>query len=334
MNDVLVYWGEELLWDERRPVKKPKSDPVRLLMRGVEALTQAAKQAKANKVREHLVGVVRKSPQVVVKITGGGADMKRIGSHIDYIARGGRYKKKGQEELELETEEGLPVQGAEARAMLKEQWQLAGTPIPSEAVSFIGRDGKEHKPRREALNIIFSMPAGVNRDAVKAAARATAKELFGQNYQYVMAHHNDTDSQHAHVAVKMQGLDGKRLNPRKADLDRWRQVFAKKLNERGVEALATRRRTRLQRPKGESQAVRQMKDRGVAPDRIKSAVSQPLAVARALENEKRVVNAYTHITQALSTSPDANDRALAKNVRTALMAKGVSISLKPDKPRL
>lgn len=39
---------------------------------------------------------------------------------------------------------------------------------------------------------------------------------------------------------------GKRLNPRKADLHRWRETFAEKLRGHGVEAEASRQATRGQ----------------------------------------------------------------------------------------
>ncbi len=332
VDSVLVHWGEDLVWSERKAVKKGRDETKRILRVLGKVIdgrkTPSSSNITPKAVRDHLFGFVRNSPEVVVKITGGGSDMKRIGSHIDYIARGGKYKKKSQEELELETEEGLVVRGKEARAILKEQWQMAGAPIPPEAHEFVGSDGKVKKPRREALNVILSMPAGVDREKVKAAARETAKALFS-NHQYVIAHHSDTDSQHAHVTVKMMGLDGQRLNPRKADLENWRITFAKQLNARGVEAVATRRRTRLQRPKGESQAVRQMKDRGITPDREQSAKPQPKAVARALENEKKVVNAYNHIAQALALSPEASDRALARELQRTMQTHGVSIKLSP-----
>lgn len=338
VDNILVHWGEDLVWSERKPVKKGKDETKRILsmigrvINGPKAAPKAS-GLTPKAVRDHLVGVVRNSPQVVVKITGGGSDMKRIGSHIDYIARGGKYKKKGEEELELETEECLVVRGKEARAMLKEQWQMAGAPIPSEAYEMIGSDGMVKKPRREALNVILSMPAGVDREKVKAAARATARGLFS-NHQYVIAHHSDTDSQHAHVVVKMVGLDGHRMNPRKADLEQWRIAFANELNARGIEAVATRRRTRLQRPKCESQAVRQMKDRGITPERVTTAEAQPKALERAQENEKRVVNAYTHIAQALAVSPDQSDRALARQLQRTMQNHGVTIKLTTTiKPR-
>ena len=41
---------------------------------------------------------------------------------------------------------------------------------------------------------------------------------------------------HVHFAVKSRGLDGQRLNPRKADLRGWRERFAHYLRVRGIDA--------------------------------------------------------------------------------------------------
>lgn len=339
VDGVLVHWGEDLVWDERKKVIKGKDDSMRLLARFGKGILDRKKSAGAptvtpRAVRDHLEGIVRRARQVVVKVTGGGGDMKRIGSHIDYIARAGRYKKKGHDEIELETEDGFIVKGKEARDMLKEQWMQGGAPIPEQANEFVGRDGAVKKPRREALNVILSMPGGVDRESVIAAARATAKELFS-NHQYVIAHHGDTDNQHAHVTVKMVGFDGKRLNPRKADLEQWRIAFAKQLNMRGIDAVATRRRTRLKREKGESQAVREMKERGIRPNRELTAMTQPEAKAKALGNEKKVIEAYSHIAQALAQSPEQSDRALAHGLKNLMQQHGVSIKFSPtQKPRI
>jgi len=50
---------------------------------------------------------------------------------------------------------------------------------------------------------------------------------------------------HVHLVVKAEHeYDGSRLNPRKADLQRWRERFAEYLAELGVAATATRREDR------------------------------------------------------------------------------------------
>lgn len=334
VDHVLVHWGEEVLWEDRGPVRKGRAQPpLKILTRPASGASQGSGgggqgHERAMKVRAHLSALVSQPPQVMVKITGGGADMKRIGSHIDYIARGGRYKKKGLEELEIETEDGQMLQGKEARAMLKEWFAHGGAPIPEEIQDLPSDTTQIKRQRREAMNMILSMPHGINRELVKAAARATVLELFGGKHLFAMVHHEDTAHQHTHVVVKMVGHDGKRLNPRKADLENWRQIFAKHLNERGVEAVATRRRTRLKRAKGESQAVRQMKERGKWPQRESTSQTQTTAQARAEFNHKRYATAYQAMAKALSSSDDPADRQLAKGVQTYLQAQGVPVKLK------
>lgn len=328
VDRILVHWGEELLWDgNHRSVQKkaPLSNPFRKSNAATSQAGDAALTVKAARVRVQVAAMVRKAPQVMVKITGGGADMRRIGSHIDYIARGGRYKKKGEEELEIETDDGQTIQGEDARRRLKELFAFSGTPIPAEVQDFKGDNTHTRRQRREALNMILSMPHGINREQVKAAARATVKELFGDNHLYAMVHHEDTDHQHTHVAVKMAGHDGKRLNPKKADLENWRLVFAKHLNNRGIDAVATRRRVRLQRKKGESQAVRQIKDRGEEPMRELTSKTQEAHKFRAQENEKTATHAYMEMAKALSTSELADDRQLAKGLQGYLQEHGVEV---------
>lgn len=328
VDQILVHWGEEILWDERGPVRKGKAQgPIKVLMgaaatNGFGAGTNG--HARAQKIRAHLVSLVNKPPQVMVKITGGGPDMKRIGSHIDYIARGGRYKKKGFEELEIETEDGQRLQGKEDRELIKEWFKQGGAPIPEEIQDHSFETKINKRQKREALNMILSMPHGINREQVKAAARATVHELFEGRHLYAMVHHEDTDHQHTHVVVKMVGHDGSRLNPRKADLENWRLTFAKHLNARGVQAVATRRRVRLQREKGQSQAVRQMKDRGIKPKREITAQTQVVAKHQALSNDKRFAKAYAEMAHALSNSQLPQDQALGKDVQTFLNEQGMS----------
>jgi len=134
VDRILVHWGEELLWDDsHRSVQRKArfSNPLRpgnAASSGSGPTDTPATAAIAAKVRSHVAAIVRQAPQVMVKITGGGADMRRIGSHIDYIARGGRYKKKGEDELEIETDDGQTVQGEDARKRIKELFAYSGTP--------------------------------------------------------------------------------------------------------------------------------------------------------------------------------------------------------------
>ncbi|MEP7300402.1 MAG: hypothetical protein ABI699_02660 [Caldimonas sp.] len=47
-----------------------------------------------------------------------------------------------------------------------------------------------------------------------------------------------------HISVRAESQHGKRLSPRKADLQRWRETFAEKLRGWGIEAEATRQAAR------------------------------------------------------------------------------------------
>ena len=111
--------------------------------------------------------------------------------------------------------------------------------------------------------------------------------------------------------MKATGLDGARLNPRKADLQRWREVFAQRLREHGVECEATPRLQRLQPQRGDKQSVRHKKKRGERFDRIGTAAPDPQRVDRARKAEAQVVAGYRGIAQTLAGSEREEDRQLA-----------------------
>ncbi len=110
--------------------------------------------------REKLTATVRKAPEVMVKISGGGKDMRGIKAHMDYISRNGA--------VELEDEQGRVHLGKEDVREVRDDWRGGGIPY----------DGGK---KREAFNIVLSMPPGTDRASVKNAARAFAAELFGNS---------------------------------------------------------------------------------------------------------------------------------------------------------
>jgi hypothetical protein len=97
--------------------------------------------------------------------------------------------------------------------------------------------------RREALNIMLSMPQGTDPLTVLRAAREFAKDEFA-DHRYVMVLHDHQANPHVHLSVKIESDRGKRLNPHKADLHRWRETFAERLRGWGIDAEATRQPTR------------------------------------------------------------------------------------------
>jgi hypothetical protein len=59
-----------------------------------------------------------------------------------------------------------------------------------------------------------------------------------------MVLHEHQANPHVHLSVRAESMTGERLNPRKADLHRWRETFAEKLRGLGIDAEATRQVTR------------------------------------------------------------------------------------------
>jgi hypothetical protein len=94
------------------------------------------------------------------------------------------------------------------------------------------------------------MPAGTPPEKVLKAVKKFAREEFAHQHRYAMTLHAEEKKKHGahphvHLVVKAEHeYDGSRLNPRKADLQRWRERFAEYLTELGVAATATRREDR------------------------------------------------------------------------------------------
>jgi hypothetical protein len=242
----------------------------------------------------------------MVRIYGGGRGMKEVRAHLRYIARAGK-----EGEIALEDQDGFRSQGRDAIREMADDWKYGEVRI------------EESSNRREALNIVLSMPEGTDPIAVKKASRDFAeRELF--NHKYAMALHtidtphydndkNDPPSPnpHVHIVVQLAGKDGSRLNPRKEDLRRWRETFADALRQHGVEAVATSRAHRLNRNRGERQSVRQMRDLKKPFTKRRRSATTPERVERARRTEKEILRRYAEVTQILIDSEDAADRLLA-----------------------
>ena len=282
------------------PVRRTKS---RRGMTGLSLLGPAkpptgAQTATPQAIRSRLSAIVKRSPQVLVRVSGGGRNIRHIKAHLDYISRNGQ--------IALEDQNGTMINGREEVGALRDEWQFGGFPISDASTA------------RQAFNIVLSMPAGTDELAVLDAAKEFASTEFS-NFQYAMALHTfDTDpdkdpspNPHVHLCVKAVGLDGIRLNPRKDDLQRWREGFARCLRERGVDADATRRIHRLQRVRGEKQSVRYQKARGDQFHSIGKFPSGLERIAKAKKLASQVIGSYREIAKALASSDVASDRALA-----------------------
>lgn len=217
IDGVLITWGDRLFYPGNRMVKGG----------GPPKLSGKDAQRHAATIRRRIEAtVLRRAPQVMVKVTGGGRGMRAIAAHFRYISKNGR--------LEMEDERGDVLRGRDSVHALTEDWRLGGSLIPDEPD--VGH-------RREAFNIMLSMPRGTDPMSVQWAAREFAKAELA-DHKYVMVLHDHQANPHVHISVRAESKQGRRLNPRKMDLHRWRETFAAKLRERGIEAEATRQATR------------------------------------------------------------------------------------------
>jgi hypothetical protein len=182
---------------------------------------------------------------------------------------------------------------------MADDWRFGGTLID------------DISPRREAFNIMLSMPRGTDPLAVERAAREFAKVELA-DHKYVMVLHDHQANPHVHISVRTESRHGKRLNPRKADLQRWRETFAEKLRGWGIDAEATRQATR-----GRTQSdqplwlVKAREDERLRSD---SAGSNTEWSVRARTTRVQAAEAWEHVARALAASGDKADRDLAQAI--------------------
>ena len=283
IDSVLIQWGDRLFYPGSRIVKV---QPPPKLSGGAARQHAAAIRARIEAT------VVRRVPQVMVKVTGGGRGIKAIAAHFRYISKNGR--------LGIEDELGHETRGKEGLLEIADDWRYGGTLID---------DVAEPGHRREAFNIMLSMPRGTDPLTVQRAAREFAKTELA-DHKYVMVLHDHQANPHVHLSVRAELKNGKRLNPRKADLHRWRETFAEKLRAWGIECQATRQVGRGRaRPDVPLWRIKAAED-----GRLRSA--RPLAYRRPEPSAPRpeAAQAWREIARALGASTNQADRVLASSI--------------------
>ncbi len=161
-------------------------------------------------------------PEVVVRIVSNAYDADQVESDLLRISKRGA--------VELEDESG--------------QFTFTEDMVRDLAKDWSRFQGRQRNNTRYTTNIVLSMPAGTEPQALKGASQAFAKRKFGQNYQYVMALRTDTANPHVQLTVRNLGRNGRRLHVNKGDPQEWREAFAAELERYGVEAKATLKATR------------------------------------------------------------------------------------------
>ena len=257
--------------------------------------------------------VVERATEAMVKVSGSVRDARHMTAHFDYISRNGK--------IEVETERGEVIG---TRDRLREEQRAWSDEL-----------GPPRSNERHTINIVLSMPAGTDAEAVRRASRAFAESLFGETNQYLMAlHHpgNDEDTKHPHIhlTVKARGYDGARLDPKKADLQAWREVFAAKMRRQGYEVEATPRRSRGVVTKAARARVRAIDGDANRPGRglVRLAklreAAEELAGRPVSENpyrrqivaaQKAVRASWLAGAETLETSGALDDKILGKKIR-------------------
>ena len=250
----------------------------------------------------------RRVPEVMVRITGRQHGGGHVLANFAYISRLGHSP---DEELGLETSEGVVLHDGRDMQMLAKDWQN------------FEMDGDARRKGATSISMILSMPTGTDPERLKAAALDFAREEFA-NRSWVAGLHVDRDHPHVHITIARRDFDGRRFHPDRDDLFRWRQRFAEKLRERGIEANATPTRARGIDPAHEHIAVRKMRDKGQVPhidrsraERVQRLRDQGIAdpVKAILANRQATVRStYMRSVAELSASPSLADQVVAQSL--------------------
>ena len=266
--------------------------------------------ATGKTARAKLARIVRKAPEVVVKVTGRQRGGSHVKAHLEYIGRRG--------DVEIETRDGEILTSKEDIVERAAEW--------SDSLEWRSR------PTVSSVSLIFSMPEGTHPDKVIGAVRALAHAELSDNHDYVLALHTDTPRPHVHLTVQAEGLDRTRFNPRPVQLNRFRERFARELRARGVAAEATPRRARGQGIAGSSMSLVKIRARLRAEgsrqitDSDRRTNEQAIAVARGqaalpafiaigTERWQEIRAAYSQVAAALDATGANEDRELASDVR-------------------
>ena len=254
---------------------------------------------------------VKKTPEVMVKMTGRQNGQAHVAENFSYIARLGWGEDK---ELALLTSEGKTITNRKEMSALAREWHL------HETGDDVRRKGST------SLSFILSMPPGTDPEKMKSAAVEFAKtEMVGR--QWVMGLHTDQAHPHVHLTVARRDIDGKRFHPGKEDLFRYRQTFAEKLRDVGIEANATPRKARGITRKSLSTPIAQMAKRG-EDSRYAKRLQREAAVAAITgtattpfdqnirEQRISVLGSYLNAGKELLQSPDNDNLTLAAQLAT------------------
>jgi type IV secretory pathway VirD2 relaxase len=238
---------------------------------------RAAPRSFTASQRALIASTVNRSPEVMVKVSGGARSVAAVGKHLAYI---------GSDDFVVETDMGERIQEAGFEKALMESWDLDLEAYWHQSARSVNMP---RRPVKLVHNLIFSMPSGTPAAKVLQAVRRFATNEWALKHRYALVLHTNEPHPHVHVVVKAMSEQSKRLNIRKATLRDWRQQFAANLRDLGVAANATERAVR-----GQSKSS--------LPDAVYRAANDPNRESTYLQ--KRATIIYNDLRQQGHLAPE------------------------------
>jgi Relaxase/Mobilisation nuclease domain len=270
--------------------KRNRARPIWQLGQGSGAATGSptARPAPTHRSRlETVKAIAKRSPEVMVKVTGTNHEGGALQAHLGYLQR--------KDEAAIEDERGTVLEAStEAMREVMQRWGVAveegeDNRLHREAREIEGQARKHDSRKTIAVHIVLSMPKGTDAAIVLDAARGFASEEL-EHHQHLLVLHTDREHPHVHIVVNNTGDDLRRLSHKRADLQRWREVFARELRQRGVDANATPRKARGVVKKGEKTVIRQAKTRMAREKKAKPGAVRKKPLRVFTESVEEAVN--------------------------------------------
>ncbi len=273
-----------------------------------QAFGGSSQAAVSRRAISTLARTARRAPEVVVRITGRQHGGGHVLANFTYISRLGHGSDK---ELALYTSDGDVLRDGREMQILAQDWHEWE----------MGDDAR--RKGATSISMILSMPTGTDPERLKEAALDFAREEFA-NRSWVASLHVDRDHPHVHMTVARRDLDGRRFHPNRDDLFRYRQRFAEKLRDRGIEANATPAKARGLDAAHEPIAARKVREKGGTPRIDKSRAERAVTYRETgsadpvetilAQRHATVRSAYERSIAELSSSSSMVDQVVAKSL--------------------
>lgn len=293
-------------------IKRRKGGPDTSTRDMVAFVTHVARQkpnggATVRTAKAQVARISRKAPQVMVKVSKGTFGAKHTLANFTYMARNGK--------LPLYDQDGRVITDVEEMERLAEEWR---------GLNFHPDDLDTRVSSPDARRLILSMPRKTDPDKVLSAARATARHLFGEKYDYVLALHTEegqgkAEHPHVHLTVRAKSHEGEKLEFRREDLQYMRRAFAIELRQRGIDADATPQIARG--PRLNNEHIKVHKARRAVEDhnslstgdsrRFQRDVDRLKSGADRAHFDREIIDLYAEVVRDLRASEDPQDKKLA-----------------------